>query len=651
MNESVLKRIGASKKTLASVSAALKHRFVGLDHIIDNIIDNMMVWHAMPELIGRPVIINLWGMTGVGKTDLVRHLAKELGIVDRFVEIQMSNKSQSGEDSIQKVLSRSSIEPDSQGILLLDEIQRYRTVQEDGSEIHDHDFQDVWMLLSDGRFSGNSRTKTEIMDMLIEDMYWRQVAEEHEEEEAVEAKSGRLGSSPPVSPNVSPKRKTPRKYKMGLYSARELKRTLRLKEGIDEIMQWDEPKRYSLIESSLNDQSTYEGHSYKQLLIFISGNLDEAYEMSGDTGNADIDADIFHEFSTRINLVTIKRVLRSKFKPEQIARLGNVHVIYPSLNQESYREIIRRKVQELIDGVKEYGVDFEIGQSVYDAIYRNGVFPAQGVRPVLSSVTAMLANAIPHFFLAAAELGQTMVCLQHSEDREELIATIGGKEYCKSVEGSIDRIKKNYDKNRIALTAVHEAGHAIVYAELFNLAPLQIIANTSTDDVKGWVGIHKNCHSKDFVRIIICVNLAGLAAEEFIFGDGDRTDGCSLDIMYATSLAGHSIRNWAMNGHLSLRVNKHQDGNVYNYDLDSTNGEIENILKEEKERASIIMKRHKTLFAAVTDALIQNKELSPQKFQALAKANSLDIDIKSAKETVYSDYVEQFDRVTQLSNS
>lgn len=49
----------------------------------------MRVWALIPEALTRPVIINLWAMTGVGKTDLVRHLISELATKHGLaVEIQ-----------------------------------------------------------------------------------------------------------------------------------------------------------------------------------------------------------------------------------------------------------------------------------------------------------------------------------------------------------------------------------------------------------------------------------------------------------------------------------------------------------------------------------------------------------------------------------
>ena len=69
----------------------LKEKFIGIDDVIDLFIDNVKIWYAIPELQMRPHIINLWGMTGVGKTDLVRNFVKLIKYSDKFVEVQVDS--------------------------------------------------------------------------------------------------------------------------------------------------------------------------------------------------------------------------------------------------------------------------------------------------------------------------------------------------------------------------------------------------------------------------------------------------------------------------------------------------------------------------------------------------------------------------------
>jgi len=82
-------RIALRSETLARVREEIRAELFGIDPIIDRVIDAVRAWYVLPEVIQRPVIVCLWGLTGTGKTQLVRLLAQKLGFYDRFVEVQM----------------------------------------------------------------------------------------------------------------------------------------------------------------------------------------------------------------------------------------------------------------------------------------------------------------------------------------------------------------------------------------------------------------------------------------------------------------------------------------------------------------------------------------------------------------------------------
>ena len=74
---------------LERVRAELKTELFGIDPVIDRVIESLRAWFLMSQIITRPVIICLWGLTGTGKTQLTRLLAQKLGFYDRFLEVQM----------------------------------------------------------------------------------------------------------------------------------------------------------------------------------------------------------------------------------------------------------------------------------------------------------------------------------------------------------------------------------------------------------------------------------------------------------------------------------------------------------------------------------------------------------------------------------
>ena len=159
--------IQSKKDKLAEAAAELKKEFFGIDETIDKIIDNISAWYLFPELSIRPHIVCLWGLTGVGKTDLIRKLCMLLDINSAFCEIQLDGNSNSTK-TIGDILSYTTITPDSHGVLLLDEVQRFKTKDEDGHAIRDGGMQDLWMLLSDGTLGSRNALKSELRSFAME---------------------------------------------------------------------------------------------------------------------------------------------------------------------------------------------------------------------------------------------------------------------------------------------------------------------------------------------------------------------------------------------------------------------------------------------------------------------------------------------------
>jgi len=246
-----------------------------------------------------------------------------------------------------------------------------------------------------------------------------------------------------------------------------------------------------------------------------------------------------------------------------------------------------------------------------------------------------------------------MLAIEHKEkaiflrcEEQEIVATIGSKEYHKDIEGNVDKIKRETNEQKMILIAAHEAGHAVTYAVLFGLSPVQIVANSSSGESDGWVGIHESVKTKEIISNIVCVYLSGVMAEQWVFGDKHRTSGCSHDVSQATALVATSIRQWAMNGRISKTINKHtaQDGSQLNYDIDETNDQIEQILQSEKHRSLKILKNNRSFYLSVVEALmkVKNKEITPEQFKNIAQSHGLDIKIQKPKETIYTNYKKRF---------
>jgi hypothetical protein len=633
-------KIADRQRRLYKAADDLKEHFVGLDAVIDRIASSIEAWYCMPELMTRPTIVNLWGLTGIGKTDLVRRLVKSLDFSDNFVEIQMTNKGSSSNTmatTLQGLLTTSNVAPEEPGVLLLDEIQRFRSIDQEGKDIHDYMFQDLWMLLSDGSFGSASDNKQQILEILLEAIYWEDYyiaqkaakkAEDDDEEEEKEEKEV----------------ESRRKFKQTYYHARQLKRKLRLTESVEDIMKWDTTQKMKILQDKMTDKSIYKPEVYGKLLIFISGNLDEAYDMAGDTSETDVEADLFHKHSLKVNLLSVKEALQERFKPEQIARFGNTHIIYPALSRASYEEIIRRKVGEVLQNVKATsGVEIVPDNLVYDAIYRNGVFPAQGTRPVFSTISSFFEAMLPSFTLRSLRAGVTKISMTYH--RKHLCAQIGAELFKMKNEGEIDRIKQEKrNDDKIRKVTVHEVGHAVAYSDQFGYMPTQVAVLVASEDKNGFIGLHSIDLTRDHLLSQIRCLLAGRIAEEIVFGKGNVNGGSVGDLQRATSLAAQLIRMYGMGTRLSRTDVQNSPLAIQsNIDIMPSNDEIEKILQEQRKEAENILRKHLNLIRDMSDHLIKFEKISNDKYLAMCKSHGVPCEVLDAKETIYPRYKDGYD--------
>ena len=630
----MLEQIQTRQEKLLEASTKLKEHFIGLDECIDKIISSISAWYCMPDILTRPTIVNLFGLTGVGKTDLVRKLVNYLGMSDNFVEIQMANATQSHEKKIQTLLGSSNISHDAPGILLLDEIQRFRSVDEQGKEIHDYHFSDIWMLLSDGNFGNNSQLKNDLLELIYETYYYEQFKETEEENQPA---GGKKNSSIPVKKDY--------KFKQNFYSARRLKNMLKLSEPIDEIMTWDTSKKVAVVFEKMEDKTAYKDQIYKQLLIFISGNLDEAYSMADETSQNDIDADHFYERSKNISFLTIKDKLLYRFKPEQIARFGNCYIIYPSLSKESYQQIISRKVDDIVREVyNNCGVLISIDPSIHETIYRNGVFPTQGTRPVFSTISTFFESSLPYFILHALinEVGNFHIYYEG----KHLKAQIGDNLIELLAEGDVDKtIERKKNINDTYKIAVHESGHAVTYALLFGVSPTQISINSASDEMAGFVMPHPISGSLTQYKSTIQVAVAGRLAEEIIFGKENVCSGNASDLANATSSAARMVRQWGMSS-INSRIGNPNVGqcDVVNNDIAATNPLIDEIIVEESKNCRELLLHHTKLIIETSKYLIEHDRMVSEDFIKICKDYGLVIQDLPEGETIHPNYKDMFER-------
>ena len=593
---------------LAQVAAELKTELFGIDDIIDRVIESLRAWYVLPHIIRRPVIVCLWGLTGTGKTQLTRSLAQKLGFYDRFVEVQMDGFSNGGSwrsaDSLSGMLAESGIAEGEPGMLVLDEFQRFRTINEKGDEVAVKRYQDVWQLLSDGRLPPSLSFLQELESSLAYSLY------EHEREDKEEAK--------PAANGTPPKKL---KFALSPYQAQEFKQSLKLKEPLQEVMTWTPQQLQERMLAFRASTESWET-DYSRLLIIVSGNLDEMYaETAQRVEDCDTDADIFHALTKKLSVIDVKKALAERFRPEQIARLGNNHVIYPSFNRATYVRLILSICDRYVAEIQESsGVRFVLDASVYEQIYANAVFPAQGTRPLFSSIHAILSATLVNAALWALEQGANgsePVWLSLDAGVSAISAKYRKARRQFPVALELNRLKQRSSEDFRALLAVHEAGHGVAYGLLFGRAPQEIKINVASFEGGYNSYEQRKAWSKENLRDRICVSLAGRAAEQLVFGEQACTSGATQDFMQATANAAQYVRHFAFGTRLSRTDVANDPGDNVNTDIAATNPEIEALLAQEHERALALLEAHTPALMTVVDALLRDGSIAPAALAAM----------------------------------
>jgi Peptidase family M41/ATPase family associated with various cellular activities (AAA) len=592
-------QLAQRSRQLQEIAAQLKNELFGIDPIIERVIDSVRAWYVMPELVSRPVIVCLWGLTGTGKTQLVRRLAKLLGFYDRFVEVQMDGFSNgaawSGAQSISGMLAQSGVREGEPGILALDEFQRFRTIDGKRGELRVERYQDVWALLSDGRLPPALSLLGDIESSIAE--------------AAFDAERADAGD-------------TKLRFKLRSWEAQALQRNLKIDAPLMEIMAWTSEQIQERLRSFRESGQQRWETDYSRLLVFVCGNLDEMYEdLATSVDDCDSDADTFHAITSKLSVIDVKQALNKRFKPEQVARLGNEHVIYPSLSRRAYEQLIEQNCARYArETSQRCGLCFELAVSVREQIYANAVFPAQGTRPLFSSLHAILGAGLAKAALWALEHGaQTGETVGLAADGRSLIAHWRGQSHVIAAPFEISRLRQRNNADFRALLAVHEAGHGLIHAVLFGRAPQEIKIHVASFEGGYNAYTARKVWSRRNLLDSICTSLAGRAAELLVFGPEMSSSGAESDLRKATETAARMLRHFGHGSHIGRRdVSTDSDDNLCT-DVEASNAPIEALLQAEHARATRLIETHRTALLTLVDELMDQGQVTPARFAALVR--------------------------------
>jgi cell division protease FtsH len=673
------KGVKEKRAELERMSKHLKKRFCGIDKVISEITRLMEPWRVMSDGQIRPIIINLWGMTGTGKTSLVREIASFLGMPIIQVDLgEYTDRKNFGSDFYHKYGEFSGKEC----IILLDEIQNPRTTTPMGDEIDREGLRALWSLLSDGKIIPDERISKSYYEGRLFD-----AIDAYKRHDGVNPNADKKKAPPPIKITLSDGRiidagklaellqKSDDEEEKSIFEDAVLDDDDDDDDGdladgdddddrsetnppwylsswlIDSILelcnkpvtrlQVQEMLRENWLETAmmlfemLNQLDVQPVLDYTKTIIFLTGNIDEVYT-AAHNNNPDLTPDQLHEWSKKITVPDVKQALLRRFRPEQVARFGNNHILYPAFDTKTFQKIIKLDLDRIAKFIRDkYDVVLNYDPSVPDLIYREGVFPTQGARPVLTTVASLVESSIPECLSSLVVkydegLPAPVPIKVTMDPKKETISFFeDGGDLLKEtpIPLSIDILRRPMYDNEHVNIAFHEAGHAVCYMMTMGKIPLKVCAFSPNTDSMGYMergaGKGHELENKRSMLDSICVMLGGWAAEKHLFQEDPdlRSGGCGGDVSRATqtAIAMHQILG-LIDGPLRLiRPAEEEDSGLTATQADEDT--IRKLIDEQKERALKIVAENEDLLLDVARNLLVVPHLGTKELKAILKNN------------------------------
>lgn len=633
-----LKESFLSKQARLEIArTTLKSEFFGIDKAIDELINNTRSWYVLNGYQNRPLVVNLWGLTGVGKTSLITRLAELLSYQDRLFKFDLGDKNgnNSFRDNINDVCEKDENEPI---IIVLDEFQHCRTLKGPmRTEVDSDANRKVWELIDSGKidyfnwYHGLSRLSDYVKKLkyFIENGVtvknglvvkgWTQYYAEFNEDDAFSVPS-----------NKAEKHFIDTCYydKIMEYAGAHYNFTLE-SELKAYLFTLNGEESVDFLIDVISIASRPQVKNFSKALIFIIGNLDEAYDMSANL-SADIDADTFYESSLKITLSQIKRALTARFRNEQIARLGNIHIIYPALNKKAYKNIIQHELEKVKKQTREdLDLELEFEGSVRQLIYKEGVFPTQGVRPLLTTINYLIKTNLPVYFSEILIHNLQVNRLRFVVADKQLICFYSDKNdevYEKAVyiETPLEDIRVSNKDDMQAITAVHESGHVLISALLLKVIPDHVYSVTTETDANGFVYSKfpwKYVAKQEIVKRV-AMYLGGFVAEEVVFGEENITTGSSSDIQSATKFLSRMYKTEGL-GALPIYYNLDATDALAIHDVKAVELEIQETMKKGYSLAKETIEREMNLLLTMSDYLSDHSFIEKENLKQMIQSHKI----------------------------
>lgn len=642
INKTTRAQLLKKHRILQQAAKVLKKEFIGLDNVIEEIIGSVSPWYFFPQLQENPVVVNLWGLTGVGKTSLINRLSELIHFEDKTYYFNFGEKfNYNIHDQIEDINKSVNASP---VIMVFDEFQNARSLSGDGTEKEFPSGQMIWQLLDSGKFPTLNLTYyASMLNQLL--IQLRFVVAQ-----GVKAQNGVVVSGREIyikyfSHNRFYERPSDPK------SWDQTQKIWFIPTEVHHILLDEAPEFFfptynvteKLIKLNAKESIEFLERIHKHIIrpktvdcskaiIFNIGNLDEVYEMSSNF-NPDISADEFHEQSLKINVPQIKNELRKRFRNEQIARLGNNHIIYPAFSTNSFKQIISTELQKIATQMfKTQNIKLSFDKSVHDLIYNEGVYPTQGTRPVFTTIHNIIKNKLARILteihlhnIPASRVNFAyngfQICLSFYRNRKLLHLLRITQNF------KLTELRRTKRDDMQAIIAVHEAGHAVLSIILMQTIPEMIWATTASQDQSGFLHtkVKWDYISRKEILSRLALFLGGLMAEKLVFGEENITTGADDDIRRATFFVNAMLKEHGM-GKRMIAINANAVST--RHFLNDFDHQIEQQAREWIDEATQLaeqtLKKQQTLLLRIAGFLSNHSSITKAKLRDLIKSHAVD---------------------------
>ena len=193
------------------------------------------------------------------------------------------------------------------------------------------------------------------------------------------------------------------------------------------------------------------------------------------------------------------------------------------------------------------------------------------------------------------------------------------------------------------ITAYHEAGHALVSSVLPNSDPVHKISIISRGRAGGYTmklpNEERSLQSKAEFMDDLATSLGGYVAEKMIFGD--TTTGPSSDLQVSTAMAREMVTKYGMSekfGPIALESDSGKsifggssEGEFGEKVANEIDEEVLKIMKHAHDVAEKVLSENKTALEAITKRLLKDETLEREDYEALLKAQGIEVKEKSQK--------------------